>query len=147
MPAEQNVYTFDPKKVVVTFGGTIVSGYADGTFLSIAGNGDSFSKRKGADGTVDRINMNSYDYSVTLTLTQTSSTNAVLQAALIADKEANTGVVPLSITDLSGNSIFTAAQAWVAKDPDDEYADSLGTREWRIDTGFAEKVTGGNAAE
>jgi hypothetical protein len=145
MATDNNVYTYDPKQVVVTFGGIIVSGYAEGTFISIASNGDSFAKRKGSDGSVDRINMNVYDYSVTLTLMMTSPTNALLSAALIADKETNTGVVPLTVTDLSGNSVFTAAQAWIAKDPDDEYGDSLATREWRIDTGAAVKSTGGNA--
>lgn len=141
-----NVRTYDPKRVVIAFGAIIFSGFADGTFITIAGNGDKFEKRKGSDGSVDRINKNSNDYSVTTTLMQSSLTNDALSAALIVDQLDNSGKAPLSVKDLNGTSLFFAAQAWIAKDPDDEEGDSLGNREWRIDTGIADKFTGGNLA-
>ena len=144
--ADVKVRTYDPKKIIMTFGPIIFTGYAEGTFVTIAGNGDKFEKSRGADGTVDRINKNSNDYSVTYTLKQTSLTNDQLSAALIADQLANTGVQPLTVKDLHGTTLFLAASGWIAKDPDDEYSDTLGTREWRIDTGIAAKFTGGNLA-
>lgn len=144
MAADLIVRTYDPKLIIVTFGTVPIVGFASGTFLTITGNGDKFEKDRGADGTVDRINKNAYDYSVALTLKQTSLTNDALSAINIADMLSNAGKLPLTIKDLNGNELFFAAQAWIAKDPDDAYGDSLDTREWRIDTGIAAKFTGGN---
>lgn len=144
MARDTLVRTYDPKKVIITLGTIIISGYAEGTFVQIAGSGDNFEKVKGADGGVDRVNKNTDDYTVTITLKQTSITNDALSALLASDKKLNTGTVPLSIVDLSGTSLFFATQAWIAKEPDDEYGDSLANNEWKIDTGVAEKFTGGN---
>lgn len=144
MSTDPKVRTYDPKKVIVTFGPIIIGGYAEGTFITVAGNGDKFEKSRGADGSVDRVNKNNKDYRVTVTIKQTSLTNDLLSAALVADQDANTGVVPLTIKDLNGTTLFFATYSWIAKDPDDEFSDSLSTREWMIDTGIASKITGGN---
>jgi hypothetical protein len=139
-----NVRTYDPKKVIITFGSIILTGVMDGTFITVTQNGDSFEKLKGADGGVDRVNKNANDYSVAITLKQTSPSNDALSSAHIADKLSNTGKQPLTIKDVNGTSLFFARQAWVAKEPDPEYSDSISGREWRLDTGVAEQFIGGN---
>lgn len=144
MPADPIVRTYDPKQVVVTFGPVIVTGYASGTFIQIARNGDLFEKVRGADGGVDRVNKNAGDFSVTLTLKQTSITNDALSGVLEQDRLTNTGKFPLLIKDLNGLSLFTAPQSWIGKDPDDEFSDSMSNRQWRFDTGISVKVSGGN---
>lgn len=144
MAADTAVRTYDPKKIVIIFGATIVTGYAEGTFVSIARNGDLFEKVRGADGGVDRVNKNANDFSVTLTLKQTSPTNLALSLLATADQAANAGVLPMVIKDLGGATLFVAAQAWIAKDPDDEESDGMSTREWKFDTGIAAKLSGGN---
>lgn len=93
---------------------------------------------------MDRINNNSYDYSVELTLKQTSLTNDALCALEQADKLSNAGKLPILIKDLNGTTLFACAQAWIAKGPDPDYGDSLSTRTWRFDTGIAENFVGGN---
>jgi hypothetical protein len=138
------VATYDPKAVIVSFGGVIISGYADGSFITIARNGEVFTKRRGSDGSIDRTNKNANDFLVTLTLMQTSSTNSVLTEIMSTDINTNGGVLPLIIFDLRGGLVFTAAQAWIQKDPDDEESDEAGNREWQIATGIAVKYTGGN---
>ena len=144
MATNPSVGTFDPKKVIVTFGEVVFSGYAEGTFINVSRSGDAFEKRKGSDGSVDRINKNAYDCTAELTLMQTSPTNDLLSAILIQDQLSNTGIRPLTISDLSGTSLFFAPLAWIRVDPNDEKADSLGNRTWTFDTGIAEKFTGGN---
>lgn len=139
------VRTFDPKKVIITFGITVLTGYAEGTFVKISRSGDAFEKRKGSDGSVDRINKNAFDFKVSVTLMQTAPVNALLSALLAADQISNVGVLPLVVKDLNGVTLFTAAQAWIAKDPDTEFGDSLGNREWTFDTGAAAKLDGGNS--
>ena len=142
---DNNVRTYDPTKIVVTWGPIIFLAFAAGTFLNITRKkGDIFESSTGADGSVDRINKQARDFSITMTLKQTSLTNDLLSAAMIIDMDFNTGKFPFVVKDLNGTSTFFAAQAWIAKDPDDEDGDALGNREWRFDTGPATKITGGN---
>jgi len=145
MSLDRRVRTYSPGSVSVTFGDVIVSGFAEGTYISIERNGEAFEKVKGADGTVDRINKNAFDFRVTLTLRQTSISNLQLSEIFESDIVNNDGIKPLRIVDNDGTSSFNASQAWIASDPNDEYADELSTREWIFDTGPAEKVTGAGA--
>lgn len=144
MGADPLVRTYDPKKIVITFGTNIITGLPDGSFVNIVQNGDSFEKQKGADGGVDRVNKNAGDFSVTLTLKQTSPSNAALSAAHILDKTTNAGKLPLTIKDVNGTSLFFADQAWIGKPPDSENSNALSNREWRLDTGIAKYIVGGN---
>lgn len=139
------VKTYDPKNVKVIFGVIELSGFAEGTMISIASNGPKFEKTRGGDGQVNRINKNAGDYTVTVTLDRTSLSNDLLSAALIADVNTNGGIVPFTVKDLNGTSVFFAAEAWIANDPDSEEADTMPTREWTIDTGKADKFDGGNS--
>ena len=138
------VRTYDPKFIVITFGAIIFTGFAEGTFVQVVRNGDKFEKSKGADGSIDRVNKNAFDFRVTATLKQTSLTNDLLSVVSESDALTNLGMLPLTIKDLKGTTLFFAPQAWVAKDPEDEYSDSLSPRTWEFDTGVATKFTGGN---
>jgi len=144
MSLDPTVRTYDPNKITCTFGGVTLVGFASGTFLTIARNGNRFEKDRGADGTVDRINKNANDFLCTFTLKQTSITNDELSEISNQDSIDNSGVKPLQIKDLNGTTLFNAEQSWIEKDPDDEFSDSLSTRPWAIATGPASKVTGGN---
>lgn len=143
--ADLTVRTFDFKKVVMTFGVVTFSGFMSGTAISVKASGNAFEKDKGADGTVDRINTNATDYSVSATLKQTAPINAVLSAILATDQQSNSGVAPLTIVDLNGTTQFTAPQAWLVKNPDADFGDSLNGREWTIETGPAAYLLGGNS--
>ena len=138
------VKTFDPKMVVITFGAIPISGYAEGTFVSVNRSGDAFAKRKGAGGDVERINKNQGDFEVTVTLLQTTPTNKELSAVLAADQVTNAGVFPLTIKDLLGETLFFAPQAWIRKDPEWEDGDDLNSRAWTFDTGIGSNFVGGN---
>lgn len=142
--ADLTVRTYDPNQVIVTFMGVPITGFAEGTFVDIKPSGDAFTKSRGADGGIDRTNNNVFDYEVALTLKQTSPSNEVLSAALAADRLSNAGTGILVVKDNNGTSLFTAAQAWIRKEPDQPWAEKLGTREWTFDTGVAANLVGGN---
>lgn len=144
MAIDNRVRTYTPGKVIITFGDIIFTGFADGTFVTIERNGDSFTKKKGSDGSVDRINNNAFDFNVSVTLKQTSITNDALSTIHGSDILNNDGIKPLTVQDLQGTSLFYAAEAWINKDPSDEYGDELSDREWVFETGPADKFTGGN---
>ena len=144
MATDNKVRTYDFKKVIITFGAVMFSGFASGSAIKVTQNGDSFEKIKGADGGIDRVNKNSRDYSVSVTLKRTSIVNDLLSAIAIADKETNLGINPLSIKDLNGTSLFFAESAWIKKDPDAEESDALPNRDWIFDTGIATNFVGGS---
>ena len=54
--ADPAVRTYDPNSIIVSFMGKTLAGFAEGSFLKIKRSGDMFTKVKGADGSVDRIN-------------------------------------------------------------------------------------------
>lgn len=144
MSVDGTVRTYDPKKVVFVFGAIIATGYAEGEFIKIERMGDIFATVKGADGGIDRINLNNLTYEVELTLKQTSPTNEELSIATALDITANSGVATLIVKDLSGNSLFTAPQAWVKKDPESTYSDGMGNRTWTFATGASGNLIGKN---
>ena len=141
---DATVRTFDPKEVIFVFGAMTLTAFADGTFIVIKRSGDAFGKKKGADGTVNRINLNNNDFEIEFSTQQTNPQNALLSAQLAIDQATNEGVVNATITDLSGNSLFESPQTWIRVDPQQEYADSLGNRKWIMDTGAAAQLIGGN---
>ena len=144
--ADLQVRTYDPKLIIITFGAIIFTGFAEGTFVTITPtSGPAFEKSRGADGGVDRVNKNSNDYTVVVTLKKTSPTNLALSLVLQADKLSNQGKFPLLVKDLNGTSLFAAGIAWVMDDPAQEYSDTMPTREWSIDTGIALNSVGGNS--
>lgn len=140
---DPKVRTYDPKKIIVDFGGIIFTGYMSGTFLAIAGNGNSFDKERGADGGIDRVNKNANDYSVTITLKRTSLTNDALSERWLSDVKNNDGVKSLLIKDLNGTTLFNPDQAWIAKAPDPDESDSMPSRAWMLETGAADLFIGG----
>lgn len=141
---DSNVRTYDPGKIKLIVSTYEIEGFMDGTFITIAPNGDAFEKLRGGDGGVDRVNKNVRDYSITFTLKNTAISNTVLTGLLDADRASNAGKVPITVKDLNGTSMLIAEQAWIAKEPDVEYADTISGVEWRIDTGIAKSIIGGN---
>lgn len=127
--------TYDPKNVIVTFGGVSLTGFADGTFISITPSMERFQKVVGADGEVARGRSNDDTHEVTVTLMQSSASNDDLATIAKADRQSNTGVRALAVRDLSGNTLMFWPEAWVRQTPDLEFAKELGERAWVFDTG------------
>ena len=94
------VNTYDPKKVIITFGGVPITGFADGTFVQIDPNAEMWTKKVGADGEVTRSQSNDNTHTVQITLQQSSASNDYLSTCMNADKLTGMGMLPLSITDL-----------------------------------------------
>jgi len=127
--------TFDPKQVSVIVGGHIVQGYADGTFVECARNNDTWTRSGGADGEQTRSKSNDRSGTITITLMQSSVSNAVLEGYAIADEATNAGVVPSLVKDNNGSEIVTAAQSWVQKPADKGHAKETSDRVWVLETG------------
>lgn len=138
---------YDPAQVIITVGARSLSGFADGTFVRIARDTDSFTKYVGSDGVVARTKTNNFSGSITVTLMQTSPDNNYL-SALLSDAENSTsagaGVFNVQVVDKTGSSIFSSSNAWIRKPPDVDYSREFSTREWTIDVDKLEMFSGGN---
>lgn len=140
-----SIRTFDPASVVITVGGVPMSGFADGTFLLVDRDEDAFVKVTGADGTSTRVKSNNRAGTLTLTLKQSSPSNDVLSGFAILDELSNSGVVPVLVKDLSGNSLYFSATGWIQKMPASEFGKEINNREWIIDLVDVDMFVGSNA--
>lgn len=141
-----SVRTYDAAQVILTINGVEISGYAADTFISIEREEPSFTKVVGADGTTSRAKSNNRSGTMTITLSQTSPSNDYLSALLAQDELSNSGVVPVILKDISGQSRFFSGTGWVQGMPTVEYAKEISDREWLIDLADMEFNIAGNIA-
>lgn len=128
------VKTYDPAQVIITVNGIIISGYADGTFVTVERDSDSWSKQIGADGDGTRSKSNDKSGKITISLMQSAESNEVLSALALLDEQTGGGAVPVLIKDNSGTSLHVAETAWIVKPATAEYGKEAGPREWVFDT-------------
>ncbi len=69
---------YDPKNVAVTVGGTVMTGFAEGTFITCEKEEDNYTTVVGADGTTTRARVNNEIGNITITLKSTSPSNFIL---------------------------------------------------------------------
>lgn len=136
--------TYSPVDVAVIYGGAIISGFADGTFITVSRDEDAFMKKVGADGEVARARNANRSGSVTLTLLQSSASNDVMAAFHAADSLSSGAALPLLIKDNSGRTLVAADAAWVKKEPDITRSKEIETVEWVLDCGQIVSFIGGH---
>jgi len=143
MPAQK---TYNPADVILTVGGKQISGYANGTFLTIERDEDSWSKDTGADGETCRTKSNNRGGKVTFTLMQSAASNQYLSALMALDELTGAGAVPVLAKDNSpgGKSLYFCEQGWLLKPAKSEFSKAPTTREWVIDSGNVVINIGGN---
>jgi hypothetical protein len=135
MPANPLATTYDPKKVIITYGGVPIGGFADGTFIQVDPNAEAFTKKVGADGEVAFSRSNDNTHTVAITLQQSSLSNQHLSTCKNVDKLTGLGMLPLSITDLNGGTLFFWPQARIVTDPSWGFAKENTDRAWTFSTG------------
>lgn len=139
------LHTYDPSEVTVAIGGAIMSGYTDGTFVEIARNEATWNTVVGADGIVTRGKTNNRSGTLTLTLKQSSPSNDILSALLIADELTNASVFPVLIKDLSGTSIFFSAQSFLTTFANSTFSKDITDRSWVFTLADVDIFVGSNA--
>lgn len=125
--------TYDPALVVASFAGIPIAGYADGTFVTVERNNDSYTLMVGAGGEAARARSRNSSGKVTFTLLATSPVNDLLSAVWHADELLGVGVGSVIVKDLQGTTLCVANNAWITKAPKIEFGKEVGTREWVIE--------------
>jgi len=124
---------YDPGRIIVTFKGAQIQGYAEGTFVKASRAEETFKTNVGAGGDVVRIRNRNKMGSVVVTLQAASSSNDTLQSFVDLDELTGLGYGALMIKDLNGTTLVVAEKAWVQKPADAEYGAENPNREWIID--------------
>lgn len=139
--------TYDPAQVSIVAFGIPISGYADGTFVSVEQNEDSFSLSVGADGDACRAKTNNRSGRITLTLLQSSLSNDLLTAQHALDilSPNGDGIGPFLMKDNSGRSLYAAEKAWIVKPATSAFGRDVESREWIIESDNLLQSVGGNS--
>lgn len=135
---------YNPKEVSLIVGGNIIKGYADGEFINVARNEDSYTLQVGADGDATRSKSNNKSGTIIITLRQGSPSNAILAAFNQADELNDSGIVTALVKDNSGQSLHSAETIWVRKPADAPYAREAGDRQWTLETDNLNTSPAGN---
>lgn len=137
---------YDCKEIDVIVGGLEISGWAEGAFVEFDSAEEGWTTLVGTDGIVTRVKNENEMVRVTLKLSQSSDSNAVLTALYDIDRASpgGAGVVPILIRDKQGTSLFASDKAWVVKKPAVTYDKTPTPREWMIDCAGGKNFVGGN---
>jgi len=135
--------TYDPKQMKVSFGGVILGGFADGTFLEVERDEDTFSRKVGAAGEACWVRNNNRGGKVTFTVMQDSATNSVLSSFLKADELLGTGVQTFYAAEANGSTAVHATEARITKPPAVKRGKEHDNVEWVIDCADIDVFVGG----
>lgn len=120
---------YDPTKVQVVVNGFTVTGFAEGSMISVSRNTDKREMDVGADGTVDFIESADDTAIMNITLKHGSPANQKLQELYDSGEEFTVAVVDQNFDGDVGHS---GSRCKVGNLADDERTDSMAEREWPI---------------
>jgi hypothetical protein len=130
-----NLYTYNPKMVVVTIGPVRVTGFAEDSFITVDPSTDGVTKKVGADGELVRSISPDDTYVVKIVVHKYAAINRYLELRLKADRESCNGLIPgISVDDKRGGALFNASKCWVVRSASVQYGRESGNREWEIHT-------------
>lgn len=125
--------TIDPLALHVLIGPHRVSGRARGTWLTVAYNNDEVAVLSGVDDESTFVDSVDRSATVTITLMQSSDSNDILSAHMVANRTTPGGIAfPLNIVEENGRTVYTAAVAKVSKMADGTWSDGGEVRTWTI---------------
>ena len=138
---------YNTGQVSLSLGGVPLSGFGEDAMVSIEWDSDITTDKVGVDGEVTASKTNDRRATATITLMESSPSNAVLTGFFLARKAGGDaiGVVPFFMEDgISGETVI-GPEAWVLKAPSVEKGKEAGEREWSIRIADAEYAhTGGS---
>lgn len=125
--------SYDFSEVQVTVGGLRIGGFDEDGGISIEPQTEIASMKMGADGEVTVSKLPLPMQVVTITLAETSASNALLAGLLVAQREAPAGfVLPFACLDLNTGESVLAGQCVFMNVPTVGKARESGNREWKL---------------
>lgn len=121
---------WDPGQLKVTYGVIVITGFAEGSMVSIARNGDGDTSVTGTAGETARVRSRDQSARVTIRLMKTSPAAKALNLLINSGNPPQ----PLVITDLDEipPTTHVCPDAFLAREPDIDYAAELPVREYVV---------------
>lgn len=125
------VQTYNPADVKVIIAGYVVSGFADGTAISIIQNEPmQYDAHVGIQGEVSRTKKNNKTALLKFTLKHTAPFNTQME---LINNTINAAKFPVSIQNKSDLQYKGGgAECWIQKMPDDEFGDTEQMQEYEV---------------
>lgn len=136
--------TYMPEEVTILLAGIPVSGFIQGSFISVDKDVKPFTSKRTADGTVSRMYNNDQTYTITLTLYSGSDSNQLLTRLWQLDEITQRGKFPLMIKDGSGSDLFFSTTTWIEDIPSLVKSNQYEPRAWTLRSSSAIINIGGN---
>lgn len=124
---------YSASRVIVIVGGVIVTGFGEGDFITATYDEDRYMTKAGADGEVGVAENTNMMGTVEITVSSTSAANGQLSELFnLGIRGSKFKTVPVRVTDLSGNSVIEASNAWIKTPPDFTYGKEITERVWTL---------------
>lgn len=123
------IFTYDPKKFLIAFAAIPLTDFAEGSFLEIEADEDSFTESIGASGEVVRVLNRNAKLKATVHLMQHSQTNDALSAIHASDRANGNGVAVFSARELNGTTEVTG-DGWIVRWPNIDRAKDANDVAW-----------------
>lgn len=125
--------TYSAEQVIVTIGGRIITGFADGDFITASFDSDRYTAKAGADGEVARSKTADRMGTIEIVLAHTSAANAELTDLFKLNLTSGVDdIVDVTVADLSGTGLATASAAWLKTAPDFVRGKEISETSWAI---------------
>jgi hypothetical protein len=139
------LFNYCPESVQCLIAGFIpITGFVDGTFISVDKDEMPYSSVRMPDGTVARKYNNSQTYTITITLHNGAETNNLLTKMWQVDEISQIGKFSLLIKDQSGSDLLFSTESWIEGIPSLTKSNAIDSRVWVIKSAYAVINIGGN---
>lgn len=124
-----SVTTYDPRDVMVVVAGTVLTGFAEGTFVQVEKASENYTKYVGAQGEVARARNADPTGTITVTLAQTSPSNAFLNNLAKSKETFSAYVIDRNTRQVQAGG----TTCWIQKPAAASWGAEVGSREWTIE--------------
>lgn len=124
-----------------------ISGFADGSFLTLTRVIPASTLYTGGDGTNCRVIRAVSNLDITFTLHQSSESNDILSRLLILDQAARNSdeLFGILIKDTTGRTVISSPTCFIGNNPDTPFATDVSTRDWVLHSVGSDIFIGGNS--
>lgn len=127
------MWTYSPREVYINMSlAYTVKGTSEDIFLRIVKDQDSFKTEVGGAGGTSRTYNPNDNYTIYLTLPQTSPSNHVMSLLHTLDETTRRGAFPFFAKDFSGNSLFFSPITYIERRPDVSFGSRIEDYEWKL---------------
>jgi hypothetical protein len=124
--------SYSPKAVSIAIAGIPITGFSPDSIIALSRNTDIVEEEVGAQGDLSLTQNADRTGEITISLMQTSPSNALLSLGAQSQENVYDNVLPFSITvlDPSGSVLAYASNCYYKSFPDVEVGASQSAREW-----------------